>query len=541
MRNWSVFIIAGIAAVTLLAYQNCSNPKFQIAQKTDSSSLGEPPPVCREMTADEVKPQLLYSWNYIADKEPDYKQVMAAPVVGDLDGDKIPEIIFTAFKDKLYSTKGMLRVIDGATGMSKFSITDEDLLPFGSTSPLIIDIDRDGKVEIVYVHYLGKKVIALNYDGSVRWQQALDFIGMTVTAMSDCRMGFSAADLDGDGSAEIIAGSWILSENVSKQPSIKSRLSEGLPSCRTFAANLSEAGDLHIIGGTSVMDKSGKTLWSFTRPGFPATADLLSEVPGAEIVVTGGGYLTIYNGLTGAMLYDHKLSEHAELICRYDAANNPLVGGGQATIGDFDGEPSTLEIAVATGKSLTIFDNRGNKIAGSSTTDCSSLVTGITSFDFNGDGKPEIIYADEQYVRIYEMDGSRNLKVIWSTINPTGTLYEYPVVADVNGDGYAELVVVANNYAVDLLYKTEEEKAAAGVITGLRVYGPNKVGSWMPTRAVWNQHSYVTSNVNDDLTATSTTLVNGLLSKFFKRNTQKGLFQATCVPVSSTTGSSTGN
>ncbi|MFS4457958.1 FG-GAP repeat domain-containing protein [Bdellovibrio sp. HCB2-146] len=540
MRNWSVFTIAG-AAVTLLAYQNCSNPKFQIAQKTDSSSLGEPPPVCREMTADEVKPQLLYSWNYVADKEPDYKQVMAAPVVGDLDGDKIPEIVFTSFKDHLYSSKGMLRVIDGATGMSKFSITEDDLLPFGSTTPVIVDIDRDGKGEIVYLHYLGKKVIALNYDGSVRWQQAIDTTGMAFAALSDCRMGLSAADLDGDGTAEIIAGAWIISENASKVPAVKVRIAENINACRTFAADLSETEGLRIVGGTSVMDKNGKTLWSYIRSGFPATADLLPEVPGAEVVVTGGGYLTIYNGMTGATLYDRKLSEHAELICRYDAANNPLVGGGQATIGDFDGDPSTLEIAVATGKSLTIFDNRGNKIAGSSTTDCSSLVTGITSFDFNGDGKPEIIYADEQYVRIYEMDGSRNLKAIWQTINPTGTLYEYPVVADVNGDGYAELVVVANNYTVNSLYKTDEEKAAAGVITGLRVYGPNKVGSWMPTRAVWNQHSYVTSNVNDDLTATSTTLVNGMLSKFFKRNTQKGLFQATCVPVSSPTGTSTGN
>lgn len=540
MRNWSVFTIAGIAAVTLLAYQNCSNPKFQIAQKTDSSSLGEPPPVCREMTADEVMPQLLYSWNYVADKEPDYKQVMAAPVVGDLDGDKIPEIVFTTFKDHLYSSKGMLRVIDGATGMSKFSITEEDLLPFGSTTPVIVDIDRDGKGEIVYIHYLGKKVIALNYDGSVRWQQPIDTTGMAFAALSDCRMGFSAADLDGDGTAEIIAGAWIISENASKQPAVTARIAENINACRTFAADLSQTDGLRIVGGASVMDKTGKTLWSYIRSGFPATADLLPEVPGAEVVVTGGGYLTIYNGITGATLYDRKLAEHSELICRYDAANNPLVGGGQATIGDFDGDSSTLEIAVATGKSLTIFDNRGNKIAGSSTTDCSSLVTGITSFDFNGDGKPEIIYADEQYVRIYEMDGSRNLKVIWQTINPTGTLYEYPVVADVNGDGYAELVVVANNYAVASLYKTEEEKAAAGIITGLRVYGPNKVGSWMPTRAVWNQHSYVTSNVNDDLTATSTTLVNGMLSKFFKRNTQKGLFQATCVPVSSTTGS-TGN
>ncbi|MNS46018.1 FG-GAP repeat protein [compost metagenome] len=226
------------------------------------------------------------------------------------------------------------------------------------------------------------------------------------------------------------------------------------------------------------------------------------------------------------MLFDNKLSEHADLLC----SGRTTVGGGQSTIGDFDGNSATLEIAVATGKSLTIFNNKGAKVAGYTTQDCSSLSTGITSFDFNGDGKPEIIYADEQYVRIFEMDGSNNLKVIWSEINPSGTLREYPVVADVDGDGYSELVVVANNMWVDVnsVYQTPEQRDLARPVTGLRVFGPQSVRAWMPTRAVWNQHAYMASNVTDDLKATASTLVNGAYPTFFKRNVQKGLFQQTC-------------
>ena len=129
------------------------------------------------------------------------------------------------------------------------------------------------------------------------------------------------------------------------------------------------------------------------------------------------------------------------------------------------------------------------------------------------------------------MDGSLNLKVIWQEVNPSGTLREYPVVADVNGDGYAELVVVSNNMWVDQnsIYQTAEQRNAARNVTGVRVFGPTVPKSWMPTRPVWNQHAYMASNVTDDLQATASTLVNGVLPTFFKRNVQKGLFQQVCV------------
>lgn len=87
------------------------------------------------------------------------------------------------------------------------------------------------------------------------------------------------------------------------------------------------------------------------------------------------------------------------------------------------------------------------------------------------------------------MDKSGELKVVWSAINPSGTLREYPIVADVNGDGYAELVVVSNNYAVNSLYKTDEKR-------GLQFKRSREFGclnqiprAWMLTRKVWNQHS----------------------------------------------------
>jgi hypothetical protein len=535
MKFQNVAIISGVLAFTVLAFQNCSNVSFQEAISEEASKgietpIPEKPPVCEVITADSVQPKVRYAWDYAKDVEPTYKQVMASPVVGDINGDKIPEIAFVSYKDSLYTGKGVLRVLNGKTGATLFSISDDNLAPFASTTPLLVDIDRDGLAEIVYVHYLGKKAIALNYDGTLRWELPLDFSGTGMTALSGCMESFAAADIDNDRKTEIVAGPWIISESIDKRPSIRSRLSVVTNSCLSYPVNLLSglSTGMQVLSNYGVFDVDGKLLWKYLYAGNPATADLYADVPGSEVIVVGSDHLVIYSA-KGDVLYDNKLSEHADLLC----SGKTSVGGGQATIGDFDGDSSTLEIAVATGKSLTIFNSKGQKIAGSTTQDCSSLQTGITSFDFNGDGKPEIIYADEQYVRIFSMDGSNNLHVVWSEINPSGTLKEYPVVADVDGDGYAELVVVANNMWVDAnsIYQTTEQKDLARNVTGLRVFSPKSERAWMPTRPVWNQHAYLASNVDDDLKATSSTLISGAYPTFFKRNIQKGLFQQTCEAV----------
>lgn len=534
MKYQYLLVAVSVLGISAFAFQNCSNVNFHPAEVYEAASSAPPakdppkaPPVCEMMTAQAVKPEVRFSWNYAEDIEPQFKQVMAAPTVGDIDGDGVPEIAFVSYKDTAYTSKGVLRVIDGSSGKKKFSVSTDTLAPFASTSPLLVDLDNDGQAEIIYVHYQGKKVVALNSNGFVRWQLDLDFSGVQLTAMLGCYESFNAADLDQDGRTDIVAGSWIIGEAADKQPFVRKRLAEVSSNCMPFPANLHlHQKEMQILGISGVMDKNGQFLWKYARNGYPSTADILPGVPGSEVIVTGNDYITIYSA-QGDKLAENKLSEHAELLC----PSKVTVGGGQATIGDFDGDSSSMEIAVATGKSLTIFNNKGQKIAGSTTQDCSSLSTGLTSFDFNGDGKPEIIYADEQYVRIYEMDGSSNLKVIWSTINPSGTLREYPVVADVNGDGYAELVVVANNMWVDIgsIYQTAEQKELARSITGLRVFSPKEAKAWMPTRAVWNQHAYMASNISDDLKATSSTLHNGQLAALFKRNIQKGLLQEVCV------------
>ncbi len=87
-------------------------------------------------------------------------------------------------------------------------------------------------------------------------------------------------------------------------------------------------------------------------------------------------------------------------------------------------------------------------------------------------------------------------RILFEACNTTGTLLEYPVIADVDNDGHADIVVVSNAYASAL----PEYPCADGVglaQAGVRVFG-DQSGSWVRTRRVWSEHAYHVTNVEED-------------------------------------------
>lgn len=158
--------------------------------------------------------------------------------------------------------------------------------------------------------------------------------------------------------------------------------------------------------------------------------------------------------------------------------------GGIPFVGDVDGDCAP-EIGMTFEKQLRMYKYNGTSslqlLYNLPTTDESGF-TGITMFDFNQDGKNELVYRDETDLRIIAgIDGST------IALHPlqSGTGLEYPVVADVDHDGEAEIIV--NGYLTDPAQQ--------------RVFCFESGGSrWAPARNVWNQPGYSITNVNDDLT-----------------------------------------
>jgi hypothetical protein len=113
----------------------------------------------------------------------------------------------------------------------------------------------------------------------------------------------------------------------------------------------------------------------------------------------------------------------------------------------------------------------------------SSSITGSSAFDFDADGASEVVYSDEHDVWVWS--GASGALIYRGEGHASGTHLEYPVVAQVIDDGPPQIVVGSNNLS----------SPGWNGITLLSDSGR----AWVPTRSVWNQHAFMPTHIEDDL------------------------------------------
>jgi hypothetical protein len=531
-KKYLTFIFS-VFALLMVTMQNCSKTTFV------EESIGLAP-FCSETQIKNTEMTEQWDWFQLLDKTreqnlSDFDQVMSAPMVADLDGDKAPEIVFTTWnknKEKViavlesadssivtaediqlfkqrasHSMQGVLRIVNGKTGVTKASIGSLDIAPKGDVSPLLIDLNNDGKVEIVYLHFTGRQLIALNYNGSLRWKYILPHtISQGVQGLNTFYK---------NGSAQVIVGPYIITEKL-KRPT----LAETLPGESIYSAvqqipiSLDGGKTLSLVDsarGVFKLDGTVQYLNNSSVGGNLGVGELIPEESGLEIAKIANGVMTVHSQ-TGALLKIVDLSK-APNQCA-----DERIGGGVISVANFDGNTQgKMQMAVATGRSITITTADGQILGQFETRDCSSLSTGITTFDFDGDLKPEILYADEQYFRIFHLENGKLIEIS-KVINPNGTLNEYPVVADIRGDGSSSVLVVATNYVAinnPSWYENSIDQSKAVAVTGVRAFGAKK-NKWMPARPIWNQYDFIPGAVNNKAQLNS--YYNELGSDIVRRN-----------------------
>ncbi|HZI06790.1 MAG TPA: kelch repeat-containing protein, partial [Archangium sp.] len=420
------------------------------------------------------EPELEWAWTG-STVMPAHNQVMMTPVVVDVNTDGVPDVVFNTFAGSTYTRNGVMRAISGDDGRDLWAVTDpaQRVLPGAGISAG--DIDHDGLVELCTTPENSLGIICFENTGALKFR---------TSSGSTSYGGPSLADLDGDGSVEILVGAHVLDNTGTVK---WSRTASAIP----FAADIDQAADgrLEVVQGNAVYRHDGSLLCRNTAVGAGLTgvANFDADSRG-EIVVVWSGNVSL-------------LDDDCRLLWTTAV---PGGGGGAPNIADFDndGQP---EIGVAGRTQYVVFETNGTVKWGSPTQDYSSQVTGSSTFDFEGDGKAEVIYGDEVRLRIY--DGATGaVRVVLP--HASGTIYENPVIVDVDGDDNAEIVVASNNYAF------------SGP-TGIRVYRDKKDG-WVNTRRIWNQHAYSVTNVNDDGTIPAHPATNWLTDGLntFRSNSQ---------------------
>jgi len=388
--------------------------------------------------------------------EPASNQVAMQPIVARLDDDEIPDILFVTSNPN-DTPSGILRAISGDGQIELLSIAGQGI--YGVSGLAAGDIDGDGRIEII-ANGFGNIVKAFEHDGALKWTSP------SITGHMELYGAPAIADLDGDGSPEIIMGRAILNADGSIRGTGEYGTGSSPNASVSFAADLlNNDGIQEVVVGDALYDPDGNAYWhNGEADGLPGVADFnLDGEP--EIVVVSPGAVRLQSAL-GVVLWN---------------VVNPALGGGPPTVADFDGDGEP-EIGVAGKTGYIVFDGDGSVLWQNLTQDASSGVTGSSVYDFEGDGIADVVYADEINLYVYSgLDGTVKLQ---HEPHSSATAIEYPVVADVDNDGQVEIVVAHNNVLI------------AGDV-GITVLG-DMDKSWRPGRKIWNQHAYSITNVNDD-------------------------------------------
>ncbi len=459
-----------------------------------TGSVRAPNAMCREpSSAADFDPVVRWHWNASSTLS-SYDQVMNSPVViplndtngdGAVDGNDVPDVAFVAYGGSgTDRSDGIIRVVRGDTGEERFSVSDASARVPSYANLAAGDIDGDGIAEIIAPRMQGG-IIVINRDGSIKWSNPSPARSWNVG-------GASIADLEGDGSPEIVLGKTVYSATgqIKWQGSAPYEGDSYSPSIGSFgiAVDLRAEPGLEVVVGPSMYSSTGTLLWRYDAigDGMTAIGDLNRDGNG-DIVVVGGGRVVALSASGTAM---------------WTAALGDGGRGGAPTIADFDAD-GQRDIGVAGRNFYFVFTHTGQLKWKQPIVDVSSNITGSTLFDFDGDGAVEVMQADERKFRVF--DGATG-RVRLEMDNSSGTAYEYPVVADVDRDGSADILLASNLY-----YGPSGQK-------GLRMIS-SQSRAWMPTRSIWNQHAYHVDNVNDDGTIPAQAANSWLTHNSFRLNT----------------------
>jgi hypothetical protein len=377
--------------------------------------------------------------------------VIVMPAVGNMTDDNGDGVIDDRdIPDIAYTTWGsnQLELLSGDGSGLIFSVSGFD----GQGGVTIADADGDGDPEIVAITPFPTALALVDGSGRTEWTSAT--FGLMAYPQP------TVADLDGDGLPEVIADVAVVN---GEDGSTVAELAGVTNSWRTpIAADLDQDGDQEIILGNVVYDHTGKKKWSNSGTGdgnFAAVADVDGDAGGEVIFVSG------------SVAYVH--DDDGSLIRQF---NIPGTNPGPPAMADFDGD-GEVEIAIPANSFISVFDIDGTKLWQSAIRDSSGLA-GCSGYDVNGDGAYEVLYADETDMRIY--DGSTGTVLYDNVSHDSATLWEYPVTADVDKDGSAEIVYASN-----------------GATNGITVLGHNGSG-WAKSGETWATHDFAVTNIDPD-------------------------------------------
>jgi len=363
---------------------------------------------------------------------------MSAAGIFDLDGDSVPEILIPG-NSRLYCYD--------TAGNERWSFTPTSHYFPAVSSPVVADIDHNGRLEVVFSTPAAVYVLAP--DASPIWSRALAGEGSVQNCISSVALG----DVNQDGLLEVFAYEVYVSRLLCLNPVNGDTIWSYLPEGNLYfsvgtptVADVNNDGNLEVIGQVAFnggggrlycLKASGEERWHYDTPGSgiggwqlasAAVADLNND-DSLEVVTTANYWGIVCLSSGGRELWRRSISQHA--------ASYPAIG-------DLDGD-DTLEIVVALGPSMKCFSGPTGRDKWSFTVDSGYYIVSSPALcDLDGDGGLEVLFAEVKQNN--PADPNRPMWILNALGQPlwhdtTGTTMSDPTCGDLNQDGRMEFLI----------------------------------------------------------------------------------------------------
>ena len=344
-------------------------------------------------------------------------------------------------------------LLDGATGAIERTI-DTAIAP--GVLPAIGDLDGDGTPEIVAIAAseggMPTTIVALSNFGANVWSMTIG--PLLGPFLPSCGAVF-IRDLEGDGKAEVLVGNHVF-ESTGQLRFLTSTV-PFTGGCRyASAADLNDDGILEVVATEANFSNKGDR-WpnlNFPPEGVSVAADVIEDAT-PEIVRITEQSITVFrlDGTeVGWPIATNRCTPRLPVLVDFDLDNKLDIAYGPCGL---------------------------NLLSPAHPEPWKKFATAFTVFDLKGTGTPVLI-SSKRDGNLYFQDLRPDAEeTMWRS---TYLDFGQPVVADVDGDGPADIVVAVR----------ERDSTTSMMAIS------HESNGWVPARRIWNQAAYQVDAVNED-------------------------------------------
>ncbi|HOZ49712.1 MAG TPA: FG-GAP-like repeat-containing protein [Candidatus Hydrogenedentes bacterium] len=359
-------------------------------------------------------------------------KIYASPIIADLDGDGLCEVIVAA------SRAGRVICLDGQ-GELRWDFRVEDGNADGiQATPSAVDYDGDGAREVFFLTK-GGVVGCLDHQGELIWRthlgDAVDYSGPVV------------ADIDSDGRVEVVFGSdsgtvYCLDDSGAGRWHYQGDGEvRGIPAVAWHEPSRSMRIYVTFGAGTEAcLSSEGQILWAFNEPmprrerrSGPAVGDIDGDGGLDVVFATEDFRIIVRDAATGAEKWRWKGAHHIDQTSTFALVDFDGTGTLDIVCGDGSGQGGPGNVyRLRNGAPLWTADVAG------------SVVQGPSVGDVDGDGQLDILVCSRSK-RLLCLSASGEEQ--WSVPSATEVLTT-PALGDIDNDGEVEIVFTSKDHLV---------------------------------------------------------------------------------------------